>query len=93
MDSFPEGLLTYGDARDVSVLIADSAELVRREVQRWHTDNSVRVVRGFRMRDWSSLMDEFSAAFQFPLYFGGNLDALNESLSEPDQEPLRESRI
>jgi hypothetical protein len=39
------------------------------------------------------LFGEFSAAFQLPLYFGYNLEALTESLSEPDQEPIREPRI
>lgn len=42
----------------------------------------VRRVRGEKMRSTSGLMDEMSAALQFPHYFGGNWAALDECLSD-----------
>jgi hypothetical protein len=42
----------------------------------------VRVVRGSRMRTDHELFNEFSAAFQFSLYFGHNWDAFDECLRE-----------
>ncbi|MGN6501584.1 MAG: barstar family protein [Pseudolysinimonas sp.] len=42
-----------------------------------------RTVRGKKMATTQSLFDEFSAALQFPLYFGENWDAFQECLSDP----------
>ncbi|GAB3129117.1 barstar family protein [Tsukamurella serpentis] len=40
------------------------------------------VVRGSRMRSKAALLDEISAALQFPLDFGDNWDALADSLGD-----------
>lgn len=42
----------------------------------------VRQVRGDRARSEQALFDEFSAAWQFPPYFGNNWDALEECLAD-----------
>jgi hypothetical protein len=47
----------------------------------------VRHVRGRKMRRYSTLYDELSAAFQFPWYFGENSAALDECLSDLDWLP------
>jgi hypothetical protein len=39
---------------------------------------AVRFLRGRKMTTTASLLDEFSAALQFPYYFGGNWDAFDE---------------
>lgn len=44
----------------------------------------VRAVRGSRMRTASAALDEFSAALQFPSYFGGNKDAFDECMDDLD---------
>ncbi len=42
----------------------------------------VRLVRGRKMGSVAGLFDEFSAALQFPPYFGENWDALDECLAD-----------
>lgn len=42
----------------------------------------VRVVRGRKMESWSRLLDEFSAAWQFPRTFGENLDAFSDCITD-----------
>ncbi|MFD9827322.1 barstar family protein [Tsukamurella tyrosinosolvens] len=44
----------------------------------------VLVARGSRMRTKAALLDEVSAALQFPLDFGANWDALADSLGDLD---------
>lgn len=39
---------------------------------------------GRRMRDWPSTYDQLTEAFELPDYFGRNLDALSECLSDQD---------
>jgi len=43
---------------------------------------AVRVLRGKKMRRESGIFDEFSAALQFPYYFGENWPAIDECLSD-----------
>jgi len=45
---------------------------------------AVRVVRGHKCRTRQALFDEFSAALQFPWYFGENWDAFGDCLSDLD---------
>ena len=54
-----------------------------------HGKTAARVVRGAKCRTSPALFDEFAAAWQFPPYFGGNWDALDECLA--DLEWLRAS--
>ncbi len=42
----------------------------------------LRVVRGSKMKTVQAVLDEFSAAFQFPWYFGDNRDAFDECLTD-----------
>lgn len=42
----------------------------------------IRWLRGSKMKDVDALFDEFSAALQFPLYFGHNWPAFDECLSD-----------
>src|SRR4051812_6858993 len=43
---------------------------------------TVRTVRGAKMRSTQALMDEVSAALQFPDYFGENWAALDECMAD-----------
>ena len=80
------------------VLRADLSHVSREPILRWWRSGSdelatatmswaesglvVRRVRGSRMRSLDGLFDEFSAAFQFPSYFGYNRDAFNECIRD-----------
>ncbi|UYN83847.1 MAG: barstar family protein [Microcella sp.] len=44
--------------------------------------DEVRVIRGSRCRTVQDLFNEFSAALQFPLYFGHNWDAFDECMRD-----------
>lgn len=57
---------------------ADLDSLKRRDRPR------VLVARGSRMRTKAALLNEVSAVLQFPLDFGGNWDALADSLGDLD---------
>ncbi|WP_461109636.1 barstar family protein [Tessaracoccus terricola] len=48
---------------------------------------SARLVRGRKMRTRSGLFDEFSAALQFPPYFGENRDAFDECIRDLENLP------
>ncbi len=54
-------------------------------------DTSLRIVsrifRGARIRSEQDLYDEFSAACQFPYYFGNNWDALSECITDLEWLP------
>ncbi len=57
-------------------------------VMRWSgADLTVRVVRGDKMRRFDGLMDEFSAALQFPHYFGGTWASFQECVADMDWLP------
>jgi hypothetical protein len=47
----------------------------------------VRFLRGKKMRTVNTLFDEFSAALQFPYYFGENWNAFKECLTDLDWLP------
>lgn len=42
----------------------------------------IRLLRGAKMRSYQGLYDEFAAALQFPYYFGENMAAFDECLSD-----------
>lgn len=65
----------------------------QRVVSLLRLDPGVTAVRGRMMKDWEGLYNEFWAAYQFPTYFGRNLEAFVESLSEPDLDPRSASQI
>jgi len=46
-----------------------------------------RIVRGHKMRTWNGVFDEFAAALQFPWYFGENVDALKDCITDLDWLP------
>ncbi len=52
-------------------------------------ETAVRVVRGMKMSTEERIFDEFSAAFQFPYYFGENWDAFNECINDLSWLPAR----
>lgn len=60
-------------------------QMLADSTSRWASAGlTVRVVRGRKMRDLPALFDEFSAALQFPGYFGENEDAFDECIAELD---------
>jgi hypothetical protein len=85
--------LTEIGAPDEIFFIRGDFQAVRRRVSAWMTDSRVRAVRGWKTRTWDGLYDEFEAALQFPLYFGRNLDALDESLAEPEYTGVPDARV
>jgi RNAse (barnase) inhibitor barstar len=48
---------------------------------------AIRVLRGKEMKDMDGFYDELAAALQFPLYFGRNWNALDESLVDLEWLP------
>ncbi len=53
----------------------------------------VRTVRGQKCRNHANLLDEFSAALQFPWYFGENWPAFNECIRDLDWLSLSTERV
>jgi len=53
----------------------------------------VRRVRGRKERTWKGLFDEFSAALQFPAYFGENADAFDECIADLAWLPPRNGYV
>ena len=45
---------------------------------------AIRFVRGAKSQNTTNLFDEFSAALQFPYYFGENWNAFNDCISDLD---------
>ncbi|WP_417556076.1 barstar family protein [Microbacterium sp.] len=61
---------------------------VVRAASDWRRDGfTVRTLRGRKMRELHSLFDEFSAALQFPYYFGENWAAFQECISDMEWLP------
>ncbi|KXP00829.1 barstar family protein [Tsukamurella pseudospumae] len=75
MSTLPQFLQSGSGAALTS---ADLDSLKRRDRPR------VLVARGSRMRTKAALLNEVSAVLQFPLDFGGNWDALADSLGDLD---------
>ncbi|MGB7364436.1 MAG: barstar family protein [Rhodococcus sp. (in: high G+C Gram-positive bacteria)] len=70
------------------LLFESDASNVENTVMGWlESGFTTRVVRGRKMRTTSDLFNEFSAALQFPRYFGENWAAFDECLSEPESLP------
>lgn len=44
--------------------------------------SAVRILQGSRMRSFDAAMNETAAALQFPYYFGGNMAALRECITD-----------
>lgn len=76
-------LMLVGDQKAVRTAIMDWAE----------AGLTVRVVRGRKMGSLTELFDEFSAALQFPLYFGENEDAFDECIADLEALPSREGYV
>ncbi|CAI9409274.1 barstar family protein [Aestuariimicrobium sp. T2.26MG-19.2B] len=49
----------------------------------------VRTIRGIKARSVAGLFDEFSAAFQFPHYFGENWSAFQDCISDLEWLPFQ----
>jgi RNAse (barnase) inhibitor barstar len=52
-----------------------------------HSSVTLRFVRGNKMKTVETLFDEFSAALQFPYYFGENWGAFDECIADLDWLP------
>lgn len=52
-----------------------------------HSSITLRFVRGSKMKTVETLFDEFSAALQFPYYFGENWGAFDECIADLDWLP------
>ncbi len=50
------------------------------QISNRNPSTAIRFVRGHKMKTTQSLFDEFSAAMQFPYYFGENWDAFRDCL-------------
>ncbi|HWL35034.1 MAG TPA: barstar family protein [Frankiaceae bacterium] len=70
------------------LLVDAEPQAVAEAAARWSdTGLVVRVLRGQKMRTWQGLFDETAAALQFPWYFGENLDALFDCITDLDWLP------
>jgi hypothetical protein len=79
-------LVPEGDLQPV-VLTGDRSA-ISAALDRWCALGlTVRVVRGRTSRRLEGLFDEFSAALQFPLYFGRNRNAFDECIADLDWLP------
>jgi len=71
-------------------IVADRPELTD---WAWSLDRSasaalvMRVLRGRHMQTLATLCDEMGAALQFPYYFGGNFNAIEDCLTDLDWLP------
>jgi len=69
----------------VHLFVGDTADLARYHASLRLKESSgivVRLLRGEDMTNWVLLFNEIAAALQFPLYFGKNINALDECLAD-----------
>lgn len=70
------------------LLLEGDAQIIGSAVVGWAESGlTVRVVRGRKMRTLGGVFDEFSAALQFPLYFGENCAAFDECIADLEALP------
>jgi hypothetical protein len=50
--------------------------------ERWPSGFEIRTIRGAKLATLQGIFDEFGAALQFPWYFGENVSAFDECLSD-----------
>ena len=67
---------------DIEFLDLSEAEQYTVFYEASHNNNYAAYVRGRRCVDDESLFKEFSAAFQFPYYFGMNVAAFDECMTD-----------
>lgn len=80
-----EQFITDPDAVAVGVLEADPSDASRLRYSLPEAGYVVREVRGAKARTVAALFDEFAAAWQFPYYFGANMDAFDEVMRDLDE--------
>ncbi len=88
MSLSPLPLLRVADAADLWTVTCDRASAAEAELGWRDSGLEVRALRGTKMQTVQGLFDEFSAALQFPSYFGENWPAFDECLSDMDWLPL-----
>lgn len=64
------------------ITFLDASVLATKPLLHLSAPNEVRMVRGTRCQTTKDLFNEFSAALQFPWYFGHNWDAFDECLHD-----------
>jgi hypothetical protein len=76
----------------VDIAICPTREIYERYYPKLHEGTRITFLRGTKMGTKQALFDEFSAALQFPWYFGENWDALEECIHDlqwfPDEPQL-----
>ena len=76
------------------LLLEGDAQVIGSTVLGWVAAGlTARVVRGRKARTLTGLFDEFSAALQFPLYFGENKDAFNECITDLEALPAGDGYV
>jgi hypothetical protein len=75
-------LLRVSAELKILVLEADASAAADIETGWIESGLTVRIVRGRKMLGYQGLFDEFSAALQFPWYFGENGNAFDECLAD-----------
>jgi Barstar (barnase inhibitor) len=79
-----EQLLKVEESPPILYLAADMKTVAELALGWADAALTVRAVRGSKTRTRQALLDEFSAALQFPYYFGENWPAFNECLADLD---------
>ena len=77
-----------GERRSFDVVVGDASALTDWAWSQARDEGTVvRLVRGAKMRTFAAAYDELAAALQLPYYFGENLDALEECLTDLEWLP------